>query len=152
MRAALILILTGCAAGPAPPADPPSPYAELLHGATRLQVRSGGLCHRTPADERTLLTVNDPAMVRAVADCLRIPPRGLDFEITRCRCCGDPTLEFFKEEALLVAISLHHGTRVRSDHLGDEELTADSAEALCRWLALRGIAKPEEDRRKIRSR
>ena len=83
---------------------------------------------RAPADERTLLTV------------------------ARCRCCGDPTLEFFKGDEQLVAIGLHHGTTIRSAILGDEELAPTSAEALCRWLADRGIREPEESRRRIRNR
>ena len=148
IRLALLLsLVAGCAA--APPSDV-APYADLLKGATELTIRSGGLCHRTPAEERTLLTVTDAAEIRKVADCFKIPPPPRD--LIRCRCCGDPTLEFFKGDTLLVAIGLHHGVLIRSEAVGDEELTLPSAEALCRWLADHGIPEPEESRRRLRDR
>jgi hypothetical protein len=145
----LLLLLVGCAAPP-PPDDREAPYAGLLKGATTLRVRSGGLCHRILEDERTLLTMKDPAEVRKVADCLRIVPR--QGEVIRCRCCGDPTLEFFRGDELVVAVGLHHGLLIRSKMIGDEELAAASAQDLCRWLADRGIPEPEASRKRSRLR
>ena len=144
-RLALFLpLVIGCAA--APPNDE-APYADLLKGATKLTIRSGGLCHRTPAEERTLLTVTDEAEIRKVVDCLKIPPPPRD--LIRCRCCGDPTLEFFKGDALLASVGLHHGVLIRSLDVSDVELTPRSAQTLCRWLADHGIPEPEVSRRRI---
>jgi len=143
---AALLLLAGCAA------VDEAPYAELLKGATALRVRSGGLCHRVLADERALLATVDAAEIRAVTGCLRIPPPAPNPEITGCRCCGDPTLEFFKDDQLLVAIGRHHGVMIRSEIIGDQELTRASAEALCRWLADRGIPEPEKSRKRIHNR
>ena len=137
-------LVVGCAA--APPTEE-APFADLLKGATELRIRSGGLCHRVFADERSLLTVTDGAEIRKVADCLRIPPPPRD--LIRCRCCGDPTLEFFKGDALLASVGLHHGVLIRSLDVSDVELTPRSAQTLCRWLAERGIPEPEESRRRI---
>lgn len=103
--------------------------------ATRIHVRSGGICHRHPEHERTLLDSDNPADIRELLPLLRINE---DHRGSHCMCCGALTIELRRGDELLASLSLHHGRTLR--HPGwpaDGELT--DPHALCTWLARRGI-------------
>lgn len=54
-----------------------------------------------------------------------------------CKCCGDPTLEFFEGERLEMSIGVHHTKLLRWEDgawLSDEDLTPESAAWLKAWL------------------
>jgi hypothetical protein len=113
-----------------------------LAGVDAVRVRTGGLCHRDVAAERVLWSSADPDGLREVLDLLAIddPPSPW-----RCMCCGGPTIEFLRGDAVLQAVTVHHGTRLRgADELWptDVDLTDEAATRLCGWLAERGATEP----------
>lgn len=66
-----------------------------------------------------------------------------------CRCCGNPTIEFYSSQELVASLGVHHGLSLRwadGSWNGDSLLTDESAEFACRWLAKRGVRGPQEER------
>lgn len=110
--------------------------------AERIRVRSGGLCHRDPGSEETLLEVADPAEVRAFLPLLTVnesDQRG------SCMCCGQPTIELYRGERLVAEIGFHHGTGLRfRGWSGDGWMSDAGADGLCKWLEERGVKACEE--------
>ncbi len=107
--------------------------------ADRLRVRAGGLAGM-PASE-SVLELNTAAEVQALLRSTELEAGGPFFSY--CMCPGDPSLEFFRNSALIATITLHHGLRIRWDeHPGDIELATDG---LVRFLASRGLKKPLEE-------
>lgn len=107
--------------------------------ADRLRVRSGGW-GGVPASE-SVLEFNTAAEVQALLRSTELEAGGPLF--SHCMCPGDPALEFFRQDALIATITLHHGLGLRWDeHPGDVELATDG---LVRFLASRGMKKPLED-------
>lgn len=102
--------------------------------ATRLVVRSGGVCHRRPAHERVLFVRDDPAAVRELLPLLRLDEPLSD---TSCLCCGALTIELHRDAELLAALSLHHGKTLRWYGWPGDGLLADPA-PLCAWLTQHG--------------
>ena len=123
-------------------------------GATRMRVRSGGICHRHPEREKTLLDENDPAAIRSLV-------HGLEVDIVKsknvCMCCGNPSMEFYRNGRLINAVSIHHGLRLRfgthrGPRCGAVQLTPAGADHLCHWLAQRGVDGPLKELTEARAR
>lgn len=126
------------------------PTCEVLHGwgevlrralgaSTRVRVRSGGTCHREIESEGTLADERDAAAVATLLAAIAVDEARSD---VHCMCCGEPTLEFFRGDALVASIGFHHGQLLRWDDgpwPGDGVLTRDAALGIVRWLAGRGI-------------
>lgn len=112
-------------------------------GATRIRVRSGGTCHRDSEEERTLGEERDPAEIAKAIAMIVIDE---DETGLHCMCCGEPTIEFYRDEALIAVLGVHHGEILRwpGGWPADARLTAESAAALNAWLAGKG-AKPARD-------
>jgi hypothetical protein len=116
---------------------------ETAEEATRIRVRSGGLCHRRPGEE-TLFEVADPQVIRGLL-------YGIDIDEARsgmgCMCCGSPTIEFYAGTELVAALSLHHGRNLRWPRQwpGDGHLTRYSADYLTEWLEENGVAEPRHE-------
>lgn len=110
-----------------------------LRDADHLRVRANGTCGQTAGE--TLLELPTPADVRGLLDSTELEepaPLGV-----HCMCCGDPTLEFFRDSVRTETISLHHGLRIRwRQHAGDIELGTNG---LVRFLASHGVTKPFEE-------
>jgi hypothetical protein len=117
--------------------------AKALVGVDRIRVRSGGTCHRDIASERTLFEEADPAQVAEVVRLIRIDTAKSGFH---CMCCGNPSIEFYRGDELIVTLGYHHGRSVRwrEGWRGDGLMTADGAAALNAWLASHGV-KSEHD-------
>ncbi len=63
-------------------------------------------------------------------------------------CCGNPTLEFYRGNKLVVSLGYHHGEGVRwldGKWEGDGLLTDEAAEFLAVWMHERGISGPKEE-------
>ena len=114
--------------------------ARALEGVTRLRVRTGGACHRRLPEERTLFETADPEEIRQLASAVRFSPHLFDLG---CQCCGLPTLEFYRADSLVLALSLHHGKAVRriDGPWENAPLTNESGAAMKRWLARHGISE-----------
>lgn len=104
----------------------------------RVRVRSGGTCHRDPDAEQTLAEERNSDQIRRLIDSIRIVPNqgGLT-----CMCCGNPSLEFYRGEELVVTLGYHHGKNLRwRDHWnGDAVLTQESRDWINAWLKERGV-------------
>jgi hypothetical protein len=129
--------------------EAPSPRTQSLHsaltGIAKLRVRSGGTCHREPASERTLLEIQDVAVIASVIQHLTINDPESGFH---CKCCGNPTLEFYRDGKLVVSLGFHHGRSLRwpgGKWQGDASLTEASARFLNQWLAERGVPGPKRE-------
>jgi hypothetical protein len=128
---------------------PPSPWTESLQsaltGISKLRVRSGGTCHRNLAAEKTLLEIQDTEAIASLIQHITIDDRESGFH---CRCCGNPTLEFYRDREIVVSLGFHHGQSLRwpgGKWQGDASLTSESAEFLNQWLAARGITGPKRE-------
>ncbi|MBM4285143.1 MAG: hypothetical protein FJ128_07825 [Deltaproteobacteria bacterium] len=140
---ALFLMLAGLALpGPAVGASSDARLKEVISTATLLRVRSGGTCHRIPERERVLVEVTDPEQIRTLIAGMKISQI---FSGYACKCCGHPTLEFYRGQELLAALGVHHGETLRwagGPWRGDAELTPAGSDFLTRWLADRGVPEP----------
>lgn len=112
-----------------------------LAPAKRLRVRSGGTCHRDEAQEQTLYETNDPAEIKQLLAGIQINEAQSGFH---CMCCGNPSLEFYAGERLLLTLGFHHGRglRWRDGWPGDAMLTPQSSTFLVGWLAKRNVKSP----------
>jgi len=141
---AAIVFLAGCQ--PEVSKDWTTSLHESLRGATRLRVRAEGTCCNEPDKEETLLDVRDAQEVAKVVQGIRIDPDESGFH---CLCCGDPTLEFYRNDTRIASLSFHHGRSLRwpdGPWKGDGLLTQDSANFLIEWLAVRGVEGPRKER------
>jgi hypothetical protein len=119
---------------------------KALKSATKLRVRTGGICHRRTEEEKTLLEVGDPKDVAGFAGLIEIAPDESGFH---CMCCGNPTLEFYEGDKLIVSLGYHHSISLRwagGPWKGDGLLTPKSSEAIVRWLADRKVTGPKEEK------
>ena len=116
-----------------------------LKGATRLRLRSGGLCHRDEEEEKTLFEEERPAEVAKILALFEVDEGASGFH---CMCCGNPTFEFWKGEELLGSIGFHHGRSARwyGGWPGDGMLSGRSGDSLVDWLAAHGAPEPREER------
>jgi len=126
--------------------DRTAPLHVALQGATRLRVRSGGTCCRQPDEEKTLLDLRDQKQIAEVVQGIRI---NSNESVFTCMCCGDPTLEFYREDTLIVSLGFHSGKSLRWPNgkwAGDSLLSEDGANFLTKWLADHGVPGPKEER------
>ncbi len=107
---------------------------DALEGVDRVRVRTGGTCHRDIARERTLHEEKDAAKVRDLIAQIQIDERQSGFH---CMCCGEPSLEFFKGDKLVLTLGYHHGRSMRwvGGWPADCLLTPPSAQHFQKWLA-----------------
>lgn len=125
--------------------------ATVAH-ADRVRIRTGGVCHRREAEERTLFESTNAAEVSALIAMIDVTrplvPMG-------CLCCGGPTFEFYAGDRLLAMLSRHHesGLRWPEKWSGDAHLTDDSRDRLDKWFAAQGIVEGDlampEDREQV---
>jgi hypothetical protein len=122
-----------------------------LTPATRLRVRSGGTCHRDRAREQTLYETKDAVEIKALVAGVQIDEDESGFH---CMCCGNPSLEFYAGDRLLLTLGFHHGKGLRwvEGWRGDAALTAKSSSFLVRWLADRNVKGPLEEREEAAER
>ncbi len=110
---------------------------ETLRCATRLRVRSGGLCHRRRADERTLFESAEPSATQELISLLAVNGSARGFH---CMCCGSPSLELYRGARLLAALGFHHGLSLRwHGWPGDAALEPEQRARLCTWLSSHGV-------------
>lgn len=114
-----------------------------LKGVDRLVVRSGGTCHRNPAEEKVLFGTRAPSDVAEFLGLIEIDEK----ESTgACMCCGSPTLELYAGDRHLAMVGIQHGFALRwGDWPADGKLTQKSSWALTEWLARRGVNEPYDE-------
>lgn len=126
-------------------ADWNSQLQKAASGATRLRVRSGGVCHRDPKQEKTLFDSNKPKEIEEFVQGIKINESESGFH---CMCCGEPTIEIYKGGELAVVLGYHHGRSLRwadGPWSGDGLLTEQSSDFMISWLAEHGVAGPKEE-------
>lgn len=108
--------------------------ANALDGVDRIRVRTGGTCHRDIPREHTLYEEKDAAQVRALVQQIKIEESD---DLRYCMCCGEPSLEFYKNGKLVLTLGYHHGDslRWREGWPSDGEMTQECAAYLRKWLA-----------------
>ena len=114
-------------------------FRHAAESATRLCIRTGGLCHRLPEEEKKLFEITNTTDIQTFGRLVRISRLS-----TACMCCGNPTFEFYREDQLILATSFHHGKNLRFERgwIFDAHLEDSSAKAVCEWLAAHGIPGP----------
>lgn len=122
-----------------------------LEGIDKFRVRSGGTCCNDIETETTLFETDDQSKIKLLCSNIAINPEESGFA---CKCCGTPTLEFYKDGELAVVLGYHHGQSLRwaeGEWTGDGLLTKESKDFLLTWLDEHGVSEPkegvEEDRR-----
>lgn len=121
-----------------------APLRDATTTASRVVVRSGGTCHREPASETVLAETTDPADLRSLLAAIEIDPDSSGFA---CMCCGDPTIELYSGEQLLLSLGYHHGRSLRwvDGWEGDGQLTEASATKLAVWMSSHGVEGPSTE-------
>ncbi len=120
---------------------------KALDAADRICVRTGGASDSKGIE--TLFEVSDATKVRAVVEQIRL----VNWDVGNCGCGGNPTLEFYVGTVHLLTLSVHHGFRLRwrgGEWPGDADLTKESADFLCDWLARNGVHGPKKERAEAR--
>jgi hypothetical protein len=114
--------------------------AEVVAGADRIRVRTGGTCHRDRNPERTLFEETEPAKIESAIRTIRIDTMRSSSQ--RCRCCGDLSPEFYRGADPVATVSFHHGNtlRWRAGWHGDGRLSDESAAEFRAWLVAHGVA------------
>jgi len=107
-----------------------------LSGTDTVRVRAGGTCHRSPLEETTLIEETNLNAIQELIDALVSEESALT---GRCKCCGNPTLEFLRGSELLASVGLHHGRTARWDGRNDATIPDRGRERLGRWLDARGV-------------
>jgi hypothetical protein len=121
---------------------------KAVAGADRLRVRSGGP-HLPPSEVLTFFVENDAGRIRGIAAMIKIDEQGSNFH---CMCDGTPSIEFYRGEALILTLGLHHGRSLRWSEgwPGDGLLAPESAGLFVKWLASRGVRGPLDERNKTK--
>jgi hypothetical protein len=118
--------------------------AEVLRTTDRVRARSGGVCHRNEADEKTIHETRDAEVIAEVAAHFQVADTSSG---GHCMCCGDPTFEFYRGDELVATLGFHHGRSVRwADGVwpGDGMLLQSSAQFLIDWLLKHGYDGPKK--------
>jgi hypothetical protein len=118
--------------------------ADRLSKADRFIVRTGGVCHRTEADEKKLYESREQKEISELANHFVVEESGSG---GHCMCCGDPTFEFYDDDKCIAMIGFHHGRSIRwadGTWPGDGMLTSQSAGHLVDWLASHGYSGPKD--------
>jgi hypothetical protein len=116
-------------------------------GADTLVIRTGGFCHRNPETEKQVFRTNDPNQINEFLGLLSFSPS----ELGQCECCGELSFEFYKNNEIFKAFSLHHDThiRIQGQSTGDIYLTSDSIKSLNAWLVEKGIRNKLGEKQEI---
>ncbi len=103
-------------------------------GATLIRVRSGGTCDDEGAPYKTIALREGAAAIRSFIELVEVNEAE---SRTQCHCCGSPTIEIYRGDRLVAALSVHGGTRLRwlEGWPSDAVLTARSSRALVAWLS-----------------
>lgn len=103
--------------------------------AESLTIRAGD---NTPASGTVLLETSQAAMIRELADTIRIDPHQAGGV---CACTGELSFEFKSADSTVYRFSMHHGKnlRVANSHSSDYRLTNGSQKALKSWLLKQDI-------------
>ncbi|MHC4714896.1 MAG: hypothetical protein ACYTAN_16765 [Planctomycetota bacterium] len=122
----------------------PGALRTAVTGCDMILARTGGTCHRSPENERTLFEILEPGEIVEFLDKLEIDEREYLF---RCECCGDATFEFYRAEDLIAALSFHHGVNLRWQEgwPGDARLAPENSAFYCDLLASHGFTGPKTD-------
>ena len=119
--------------------------AVVLSTADKLRARTGGVCHRQEAEEKTIYETQEAALIAEVAAHFQVADSSSG---GHCMCCGDPTFEFYRSGELVATLGFHHGRSLRwADGVwpGDGMLLNDSARFLIDWLASHGYRGPKNE-------
>jgi hypothetical protein len=111
-----------------------------LKGVDRIRVRSGGTCCRDMAKEIVWFEETDPETVRRISSMIRgKTPRW--FVAVSCACCGNPSIEFYRGEKLVLTLGYQHGSAIRwrEEWTSDITLTPESAAFLNAWSDQHGV-------------
>ena len=107
----------------------------------RLRVRTGDMFE----NQKTHFEIADPDRIGALMKGIKL--NDADSGLS-CNCNGDPRLEFYREEQLVITISFQHSKRLRWRNglwPGDALLTPESADLLCDFMAGEGLEGPKKN-------
>ncbi|MCR5752861.1 MAG: hypothetical protein K6G91_12970 [Kiritimatiellae bacterium] len=120
-------------------------FACTVRGADRIVVRDGGgTCHSEPDSEPILYEITNKTEIAAFVDMFKFSGRSL-----RCRCCGYPGVDWWRDGKRFAVTALHHKEALRIDgFFADLRLTEESSSRIMEWLKSHcGIAENENSPR-----
>jgi len=128
-------------------------------GVTRIRVRTGGVCHRAPIAEKSIVELKTPEEIAQFFGMLELNEAKSG---QQCPCCGGPTFECFVGNEMKLVLVYHHGQLLRwanGPWPGDAAITEACGKALAAWLSKQGFddatkefQKRERDGRAARHR
>lgn len=127
--------------------------------ATRTRGADGLRIHTTGSDRMSwlqphggtvLFETRDEEVTREFLGRIRIDSAASG---DHCLCMGGTEIDVLRGNSVAVAFLLKHGGALRSGQVwpGDAQLTLDSSDAVCAWLAERGIAEESVRQQAARS-
>lgn len=105
--------------------------------ADRLVIKTGGPCHPQPERDVVRFETTNTNIINQVL-------LGLDVNSEtgmQCRCCGSPTIYFYRGEQILAAVSMHHRLTLRWHRSGHSDIkpTAESMLFLLAFFKEHGV-------------
>jgi len=114
-----------------------------VRGTDRMVLKTGGPCHPHPERDVVRFETTDTNIIAQVL----LGFKAKSETSTHCRCCGSPTIYFYRGEQVLAAVSMHHRVTLRwymGPH-GDIKPTAESMAFLLGFFREHGVQ--DEDMR-----
>lgn len=127
------------------------PLKKIVSKTTTILIRSGGICHNDNKAEKVLIKLNITDSIKSILSNIKIDTSFIDVDKV---CCGNPTMEFYKNNKIISSIGLHLGIML-SWH--EENVTyvatlnSNSANNLTSWLSDCGIRDPLEYLHKLKA-
>jgi hypothetical protein len=112
--------------------------------ADRFVVRPNGDCLELPDNKDKVFETTDPNQILEFVKLLSFVPT---WKGMHCNCGEELGFEFYKNNAISLAFSLHHGERIRTrkQSAGDIFLSDDAERALDKWLTKMGIWQRQKE-------
>ncbi len=106
-------------------------FRAMVRNADRVVIRDGGgLCHSNPDREPSLYEITNKTEIAEFNQMFRFSSQTM-----RCRCCGYPGVDWWRNGMRIAVSALHHGTALRIEGKSfDWRLSPSSQERIKEWL------------------
>ena len=106
-------------------------FRAMVRDADHVIIRDGGgLCHSDPDSEPSLYEITNKAEIAEFNQMFRFSSQTM-----RCRCCGYPGVDWWRNGKRIAVSAIHHGTALRIEGKSfDWHLSPRSQERIKEWL------------------
>jgi len=125
--------------------NPNPAFVAAVKNTDKIVIRNGGFdcCGNDVDSQKILFETSDPKLIAEINSHITFQRRTSLFTMSRCRCCGYPGIDWYKNDKRIALTGLQHGWAMRwSGFETDENLTYSSAAWFSKFLKQQGI--PED--------